>query len=79
MEKNLKWWVKSVTAIYKRLSDFLLMKWWKWRESDPLHQNHYKLLILLNNIILKKSIMGQVNKLIKYILNQIIIHQLKTI
>ena len=34
--------------------------WWRWWESNPLHQNSYKHLILLDIIIPLKFIMGQV-------------------
>ena len=34
--------------------------WWRWRESNPLHQMVYNCMILLNNIRLLKSLMGQV-------------------
>ena len=44
-------YIKDMNHIYE--------EWWRWRESNPLHQNVYDDMILLNNIRLLKSLMGQ--------------------
>ena len=48
---NLRIYISGMRRIYE--------EWWRWRESNPLHQNVYDDRILLNNIRLLKSLMGQ--------------------
>jgi len=49
---NLVCYIKEMKYIYE--------EWWRWRESNPLHQNVHNYMILLNYIRLLKFLMGQV-------------------
>jgi len=48
--------LRSYISVMRRIYE----EWWSWRESNQLHQIGYNYMILLNNIRLLKSLMGQV-------------------
>jgi hypothetical protein len=37
-----------------------IVVWWRWEESNPLHQNGCKYMKLKNNYRILKLVMGQV-------------------